>query len=386
MTLSAIIFGVVGLILSGGFIQDIFVQLGEALIHSQSGHVQVVKQGYFTYGSRSPEKYLIDDTEQLTQKIAARSEVDDVLKRVNFSGLLNNGRTDWSIIGEGVEADKEKKLGSFMQIIEGRQLTDDDVFGITLGYGVAKALRISTGDSVSLVLNTPEGALNTMEFEVVGVFQSFSKDFDARAVRIPIAAAQELLGTNGVNAIVLSLKRTVDTNTVAEALRPALLQDGYELQTWVQLNDFYEKTIDLYKQQFGFLQLIILIMVLLSVANSVNMSIFERVGEFGTMMAVGDRRQDVFRLIITENALVGLIGSLVGALLGIALAMAISQVGIPMPPPPNANLGYMAAIRIIPLEVVSAMAVGLLATICAAIFPAARVVKIPVVDALRQWV
>jgi putative ABC transport system permease protein len=91
-------------------------------------------------------------------------------------------------------------------------------------------------------------------------------------------------------------------------------------------------------------------------------------------------------LIITENALVGLIGSLVGALLGIALAMAISQVGIPMPPPPNANLGYMAAIRIIPLEVVSAMAVGLLATICAAIFPAARVVKIPVVDALRQWV
>ncbi|MDR2839617.1 MAG: ABC transporter permease, partial [Azonexus sp.] len=187
MTLSAIVFGVLGLILSGGFIQDIFVQLGEALIHSQSGHLQVVKEGYFTYGSRSPEKYLIEQPEALKQRIAAWPEVDDVLLRVNFSGLLNNGRTDWPIIGEGVEPDKEQKLGSFMQMVAGRPLADSDNFGITLGQGVAKAMQVAPGDRISVVLNTPEGALNTMEFEVVGVFQSFSRDFDARAVRIPIA-------------------------------------------------------------------------------------------------------------------------------------------------------------------------------------------------------
>jgi len=55
-------------------------------------------------------------------------------------------------------------------------------------------------------------------------------------------------------------------------------------------------------------------------------------------------------------------------------------------PPPNANLGYMAAIRILPLEVLSAMLIGLAATTAAAVLPAARVVKIPVVDALRQWI
>ncbi len=386
MTLSAIVFGVLGLILSGGFIQDIFVQLGEALIHSQSGHMQVVKEGYFTYGSRSPENYLIENPEGLKKRIAAQPGVDDVLLRVNFSGLLNNGRTDWPIIGEGVEPDKEQKLGSFMHIVEGRQLADGDDFGITLGQGVATALHVATGDRISLLLNTPEGALNTMEFEVIGVFQSFSKDFDARAVRIPIAAAQELLGTRGINTLVVSLARTPDTDRVAAALRPPLEREGYELQTWVQLNDFYEKTIALYKQQFGFLQLIILLMVLLSVANSVNMSIFERVGEFGTMMALGDRRQDVFRLIVTESAVIGLVGSVVGAVLGVGLAAAISEIGIPMPPPPNANLGYMAAIRILPLEVLSAMLIGLAATTAAAVLPAARVVKIPVVDALRQWI
>ena len=41
MTLAAIVFGVVGLIFSGGFVQDVYHQLGEAIIHSQSGHLQV---------------------------------------------------------------------------------------------------------------------------------------------------------------------------------------------------------------------------------------------------------------------------------------------------------------------------------------------------------
>lgn len=59
ITLAAITFGVAGLILAGGFVRDIFFQLGEALIHSQSGHLQIVKSGFFTYGSRSPEKFLI---------------------------------------------------------------------------------------------------------------------------------------------------------------------------------------------------------------------------------------------------------------------------------------------------------------------------------------
>ena len=43
MTLAAIVFGVTGLILAGGFVQDIFIQLGEAIIHSQTGHIQIFK-------------------------------------------------------------------------------------------------------------------------------------------------------------------------------------------------------------------------------------------------------------------------------------------------------------------------------------------------------
>ena len=384
MTLAAIVFGVIGLILSGGFVRDITIQLGEALIHSQSGHLQISKAGYFTFGSRSPEKYRVANPDVVIRQIAAMPEVDAVMARISFSGLLNNGRTDWPIIGEGVQPDKEAKLGSSMHISEGRQLTDKDNFGLTLGEGVARALHVKPGDQVSLLLNTAEGALNNMDLEVVGVFQTFSKDFDARAVRISLPAAQELLGSTGVNSLVVSLKKTADTDNVATKLRAKLSPVEYEVRTWVQLNDFYEKTIALYDAQFGFLQFIILMMVLLSVANTVNMSVFERVGEFGTMMSLGNRRGDVFRLVLAENALLGLIGSGLGVVLGILLALAISAVGIPMPPPPNANLGYTAFIRIVHIIVFGSFLIGWVAAMLAALLPAMRVTRIPVVDALRQ--
>ena len=100
MTLAAIVGGVAGLIVAGGWVNDIFVQLSEALIHSQSGHLQVYKSGFFAEGSRAPEKYLIGDPDTVKRRITAEAGIDNVMARLNFSGLLNNGRSDLPIIGK----------------------------------------------------------------------------------------------------------------------------------------------------------------------------------------------------------------------------------------------------------------------------------------------
>jgi len=384
MTLAAIGAGVTGLILGGGWVADIFVQLGESIIHSQSGHLQVFRTGYFLNGSRSPEKYQIADVLLIKQRCAALPGVAGVMARLNFSGLLSNGRSDLAIIGDGIEAAGEAALGSRLNIIAGRQLGERDKFGVVVGQGVAQALKLKPGDRVTVLANTLEGALNSVELELVGVFQSMSKEYDSRAVRLPLAAAQDLLGSAAANAVVLALQRTEDTERVATALRQQLEPAGLEVKTWKELNEFYRQAVELYRRQFGFLQFIILVMVLLSVTNSVNMSIFERVGEFGTMLALGNRSAMVFRLIVVESLILGAIGSGLGLLLGVVLAWAISAVGIPMPPPPNADTGYTAHILLLPENVATSCAIGLAATVLASIIPARRVSRIPVVDALRE--
>jgi len=322
MTLASIIFGVIGLILSGGFVEDVFIQLREATIHSRLGHLQIYREGFYAQGSKEPYDYLIEAPEDVEAKIANLPGVIDSMQRLNFFGLLNNTKTDLPIIGEGVEPAKEARLGSFFFIIEGRQLTDDDAYGVLLGEGVAKSLKLKVGSFVTVLANTPDGALISGE--------------------------------------------------------------GYELKTWFELDDFYAKTVDLYKSQLGVLQFIILVVVLLSVANSVSMTAYERVGEFGTLKALGKRSSDIAKLIILENALLGFIGASLGVLLGIALALGISAIGIPMPPPPNSNVGYTAMIRVVPTVVVVSFLIGFVATVLSAVLAARGASRVPVVDALRQ--
>ncbi|MBK8401718.1 MAG: ABC transporter permease [Propionivibrio sp.] len=383
-TLAAISLGVAGLILAGGFVQDIFIQLGEAVIHSQSGHIQIVRQGYREGRTRSPDSFLIDQPDKLKQELADQPGVQIVLSRLGFTGMINNGKRDLGIVGEGVEPDVEAKLGTYMRYIEGRALADGDSDGIVLGQGVAKSLGLKAGDRVNLVITLAQGAVNTLDFEVIGVFQSFSKDFDARAVRISLKAARNLMDNNSAHVMVVLLNRTTDTDRVVASLRHKLGPDKYEIASWRALSDFYDKTQQLYETQFGVLRLIILLMVLLSVANSVNMTLFERTREFGTLLALGDRPGAVFRLIMTESMLLGLIGAVLGMSLGCVAAWTISAIGIPMPPPPNANIGYTAFIRLMPLEVLTAGGIGFIATCLAAVMPARRASRMLVVDALRQ--
>ena len=384
MTLAAIVMGVAGLIISGGFVQDIFKQLGEAIIHSQTGHLQIAKPDFFGSGSRKPQEFLIDNPQALQQRVAQIPQVAVAMGRLNFPALINNGRTDFAVVGEGIEADAEAKLGSFVDFIAGRALNDRDQAGIVIGEGVAQAMQLAPGDTITLLSQTPEGAMNTLDFELIGVFRSFSKDYDARAVRIPLAAAQELIATSGVNVLVVALHDTQDTALAASQIDGLIAGSGLEARRWEALSDFYHKTVDLYGRQFGVLQLIVLVMVLLSVSNTVNMTVFERQGEFGTMRALGNGKKRVFSLVVVETSLLGVIGAVLGVCVGIGLALLISSVGIPMPPPPNSNAPYTALIQIVPGVVLAAAVVGVLAAAIASLFPAWRITRMPIVDALRH--
>ena len=386
MTLASIVFGVAALILAGGFIEDTIVETGESMIRSSTGHLQVARNGYWQYGARSPEKYLMENPETLRRELAAVSGVDDVMLRIGFSGLLGNGHTDWSIVGEGVEPAREKRLASYITVVAGHRLAESDAFGMMIGQGVAKALKLKPGDPVTLLVSTAGGATNLLEFQVTGVFQTFSNDYDARVVRIPLAAAQELLATSGAHTAVVLLKNTGDTDRVARLMHDKSSTHGYEMKTWVELNTFYIQTVTLYRQQFGFLVVIILAMLLMSVSNTVNMGIFERASEFGTMRALGDRSSRIFFLVVIESFWLGLLGASGGVVVGITLAKAISLAGIPMPPPPNADQGYISHILVVPQVVALAFIVGVIAAVLASLRPARTISRKLIAEALREGV
>jgi putative ABC transport system permease protein len=384
--LMAIALGVAAIIVSGGFIRDIFRQLAEAIVHSQTGHLQIARPAFFTSGSRSPEKHLVERPEEVVAMLRSRSEVVEVMGRMQFSALLSNGRSDFGVLVEGIEPEKEARLGTYVNVLQGARLKDADRLGVMLGEGVAQTLSLKAAAPVSLLTSTAQGAMNALDFDVAAVVQSFSREYDARVVKVPLAAAQELLDVAGVNVLVVLLNETKAADAVAGELRAGLATRGLEVRVWHELSDFYSKAVTLYQRQFGVLQLIILVMVALSVINSLNASLFERTGEFGTMRALGNRGGDVFRLVMAEGVLLGVAGASLGVVLGLALAAVISAIGIPMPPPPNSNIPYVARILVGPATVAGAFAIGVAAALLGAAVPALRVSRVRVVEALRQGV
>jgi len=384
LTLAAIALGVASLILAGGYVEDTLVQLREATIKSRLGHLQVYKAGLYASGGQRPFDYLIEDTPAMENAVGALSGVVAHARRLSFSGLISNGRGDLPIWGEGIEPEPENRIGSAVTMLDGRRLSGGDKFAIVVGEGLAQALKVKVGDSVSLVLSTRDGAMNTLEFSIVGVFRSMSKEYDARGVQIPLVAAAELVDTPGISAVVVLLDDTAQTDAALATLTARLPAGRYEVKTWRELADFYNGTVAFYERQFAVLHLIILVMILLSVANTVNMTLHERTGEFGVMRALGRRGADIFRLAVLESAILGLIGATLGVIIGVLLALLISAVGIPMPPGPNSESGLTAAIRVVPSVIATAFALGVLAAVVASLLPARKIARIPVVEALRQ--
>lgn len=385
-SLCAISVGVACLIVAGGFVKDILFQLGEATIHSQTGHIEISTPAYWQTNNRSGSVPAIEGIDEIKSIVASIDGLDQVAARMNFVGMLNNGRRDLGVIGEGIEADQEAAIGSFLHFVDGHPLQSSDQNGIVIGQGVSRILDLKVGDYVTLVTTLAEGALNTSEFKVVGIFQSFSKEFDSRAIRIPLHAAGELIDSKGPHLLVLTLKETDNTTSFLQQLNPKLSDLGVISKSWTELSDFYEKSVRLYDAQFGVLRLIVFLMVLLSVANSINMSLYERTREFGTILALGANSQTVFWQILAESLILGVAGSLLGAVLALTASWAISIHGIPMPPPPNANIGYLAQIRIDTYSVMLSVAVGIVSTFCAAILPARRASRLPIIEAIRHGV
>lgn len=378
--------GVIGLVLAAGFIQDVFEQLGEATISGQLGHIQVLRHGFREGGSGSPQDFLIEKADDLKREIAASADVREVMGRLSFSGVLAFDGAELAIEAQGIEPDPEARLGSLLQMLEGRALRNADDYGVLLGEGVAKVLDAHVGDTVSVTAPTIDGSLNLLDLDVLGIFRSFAKDYDDRAIRMPLAAAHELVQTDAVNALVVQLRHTPDTDQVLGWLRARLDTRALEAVPWYELSDFYANTRLMYERQFGFLQVIALVLVVMSVLNSLNMTVFERTPEFGTMRVLGNRGTQVVKLIVIEGFLLGVAGAVIGLVLALAAAWLISTVGIPMPPPPNMESGYTARVALTFTAMAQAAAIGVASATVASLLPALRFLRVSLPDTLRRAV
>lgn len=372
------------MMLAGGFTQWIFDNMRESTIHAQLGHVQIVRPDFFEKGLADPYSYLLPKDDPLLQTIAQTPGVKTVTPRLVFTGLISHDESSIAFSGEGVDPAREKELSRDLHIVDGEALSPAEPNGIVVGEGLAANLGIKTNDKVVLLSATRKGSLNAVECRVRGLFMTATKAYDDAFLRAPLTVAQQLTRTTGATSWVALLDDTANTDRFVSTMRAQTARSDIQFVPWHELADFYKKTVVLMSKQIGGVELMIAFIIVLSISNTLSMSVIERTGEIGTVMAIGLPARGVLRMFILEGLMLGVIGGTLGVIIGSLLASIISSIGIPMPPPPGMAHGFTGQINITAGLAVEALALAIITTVLASIFPAWKASRMVIVDALRQ--
>jgi len=388
LTMLVIVSGITSMIIFGGYVQYQYWGLRESFIRTQLGHIQVYRKGYAQEGNIDPLQYLISDYEQVRRVIhEVQPEVRAVSAQLEFSGLVSTSEKTTVFIGKGIEPETDYLISSAEVIRRGRDISQFDVEAGILGIGLADGLGVKPGEFVTLLTSTKKGGINAVDFELKGAFKSGIKEYDDKALKIPLSLAQYLLNVKEVSRLIILLKNTDDTNMVAQNLKSVFEQKGFDLEikSWDELAPFYHSVVSLYNGIFRFIGGIIGIIVIFSIANTLLMSVMERVNEIGTIRAMGATRPLVLRSFIYEGIIIGIIGGIIGVIIGIIMSCLININGIPMPAAPSMTRGYVAYIIITPQVLIYGFLLALVTAFISSIFPARKASKMKIVDALRHF-
>ncbi len=376
---AVVAFGFAAFALAGGFIAQSFEGLKEGTIRTV-GQLQVVDRRAVKGTEEKTLEFGLHDALR-ARAIASRDPaVSAVLPRIDFVGLAASGAKSVPYLGVGVDPEPEAAATFARElIVAGKYLSGDGGDGVILGTGLASALQVKTGDSITLMATTPAVVTGLADVQI--------KELNDRYLACGTALASRLLQSpETVSKLVVFLKRGADEGRTAERLRLALNAAGYPvvIRNWRELAVFYGQVKLLYIGIFGFVGAVLVVIVILSAAIVMTMAVTERTREIGTLRALGTRPSGILKMFLTEGTALAIAGCSAGMILALLVRAILNASGIILPPPPGATHGMPIHVQFYPLAYAAGLLVMIATMLLASYFPARRAARLSIVDALAH--
>ena len=394
LTLLVVVAGFLALSLAGGFMAQTFQGLSDGAIRGGLGHLQILPPGALDGDEAQSLEKALPNGEALAATLRRDPAVAEVLPRIQFMGLLSNGPRSVAFLGTAVDPVLEPRHMATAEALKdgakapggagSRWLSADPAAReVLLGVGLARAMGATVGSSLTLMSTTRDGALNAVDVEVVGLQDLGLRELNDRFLTVGLGTAAQLLEAGPARSrlsVILKRPGTVE----AEQARLQALLPGTTVKPWFELASFYRQVKLLYFAIFGFMGLVLFLVVLLATANTLLMSVMERVREFGVLRAMGLQPRQLLVLLQWEGAFLGLLGSALGLAATLVLRAGLNALHLQMPAPPGTSHGYELNIHLVP-AVYLLVALGLQATLqISALFPGLKAARLRIVEALRH--
>ena len=350
------------------------------------GEAQIHREGF--RGEREVS-LIIRALDELTANLAEEPIVGHFTQRTLAPGMITSPANVSAINLVGVYPPTEKFLSKVDDAItEGAYFEGDNSRDMVIGTKLAEVLEVGLGHRVVVtVAQAKSGEISQEMFRISGIYHFADEEMNRGMVFVRIDKAQQMLAIgNGVHEIALKFTSLAYAQDSALPFWGAYSQHGNEALSWTEILPQLEAILKMSQTSKYIMGIVLFGVVVFGIVNTLFMSLYERMFEFGVLRAVGTRPLRMAQVILFEAGALAIVSIGLGATLGwlvtaIFVHRGIDYTGIEM-------MGVTMQELIHPIMAVRQFILYpiwiFVFTIIAGLYPARYVAKMTPVDAMRR--
>jgi lipoprotein-releasing system permease protein len=275
----------------------------------------------------------LSNWQALASQVKSQPEVKASAPYVMAQGMLSYGQAVQGALVRGVLPAEEDKVADLGKHMKAGSLADlhSGEFGVVLGTDLAMLLGVSIGDKVVLMAPqgqfTPTGVVPRIkQFKVVGLFQIGMYEYDAGLALIHMDDAAKLyrMGDN-VSGLRLKLGDLFDAPEMSAKLARSL-EGNYFITDWTQQHANFFKAVQMEKRVMFIILTLIVAVAAFNIVSTLVMAVTDKRADIAIMRTFGASPHSIMGIFMVQGALIGVIGTIAGAVIGIVIALNIETI------------------------------------------------------------
>ncbi|OFZ90339.1 MAG: cell division protein FtsX [Betaproteobacteria bacterium RBG_16_66_20] len=252
---------------------------------------------------------------------------------VNAQAMLAAGQAVRGSVVRGILPEREAQvaeLGLHMRAGKLEALKPGE-FGIVLGSELARALGALTGDKVALIapqgMVTPAGVIPRLkQFTVVGLFEVGMFEYDSGLALVHLEDAQKLYQMgDAVSGVRLRLNDLFAARGVARELMAKLDRDLYATD-WTRSHANFFRAVEIEKRVMFIILLLIVAVAAFNIVSTLVMLVTDKQSDIAILRTLGAAPGSIMQIFMVQGALIGVIGTVSGVLLGVLIGFNVDTV------------------------------------------------------------
>ncbi len=280
----------------------------------------------------APNGEALPDPQKTLAEIRANPNVVGAATFIGAQALLARGEDikgamvrgiDPALEGQVTDLVAQLKDTAFPKLVSGG-------FGVILGAELARALGVSEGDRVTLIAPsgqvTPAGVVPRLkQMTVVGTFDSGHFEYDSTLVMMHQDDAARIFRLEGPTGIRIKLKDLNKAREVALELSKTLSGDLL-IRDWTRQNKTWFDAVQIEKRMMFIILTLIVAVAAFNLVSTLVMTVTDKRADIAILRTLGASPQSIMGIFMVQGAMVGVIGTLAGLLLGLGIAFNIDVI------------------------------------------------------------